>query len=371
MINFLKTNKTNLKSTTPSYNSLISGFESIIMNKVNLTTNQTNNNLTLHVQELNYKIDSLVKEYNGLEEVNYLINNKQIITDKLNNAAGQVNNNTHLNISNIAAQDNNLSSSHETKVGILNKYINYLTTFNSKIATNQFIIYHFNKSAKNKIQFNKAVNLLRLCFLTMGCLISRPVFQVTYTTNNLDANYTQKPVNKIIIQLFYFIRANKNNNIALIQNTPKNNNILSRYRDKFQFLTDQLNNIFGPFTEIELELVRLTKPYYNSHILVQDLALKSYKNRFVRLASKLFKNLNVYYPKSLNADAFPSYISGINIKLAGRTFKERIIPRMTVKRIQKGSLNSINVKFVEKARFTGKTKRGAYSFTVTLGHIFN
>ena len=42
---------------------------------------------------------------------------------------------------------------------------------------------------------------------------------------------------------------------------------------------------------------------------------------------------------------------------------------MTVKQIQNGVLSDVKVKFTEKARFTGKTKRGSYSFTVTLGHI--
>ena len=55
--------------------------------------------------------------------------------------------------------------------------------------------------------------------------------------------------------------------------------------------------------------------------------------------------------------------------MAGRTFKQKIIPRMTVKQIQKGVLSNEKVKLIEKSRFTGKTKRGSYSFTVTLGHI--
>jgi hypothetical protein len=71
----------------------------------------------------------------------------------------------------------------------------------------------------------------------------------------------------------------------------------------------------------------------------------------------------------INTDSFPSYLSGIKIRLAGRTFKQKIIPRMTVKQIQNGVLSDVKVKFTEKARFTGKTKRGSYSFTVTLGHI--
>ena len=95
----------------------------------------------------------------------------------------------------------------------------------------------------------------------------------------------------------------------------------------------------------------------------------------MKLVSRLFKRLQVQkldYSKNLNQTnslSFPSYLSGINIKLAGRTFRQRVIPRMTVKRIQKGSLTNVNVQFIDKARFTSKTRRGAYSFSVRLGHI--
>ena len=164
-------------------------------------------------------------------------------------------------------------------------------------------------------------------------------------------------------------------------------NIYLRYPSNLQNLSDFLTNLFN--CEIEFELIKLNKPYYNSHILVQHLALRSYKYRFVRLVSKLFRRMNIYYSKSKNlnslinldkfnlldfnnfnkTESFPSYLSGINIRLAGRTFKQKIIPRMTVKQIQNGVLSDVKVKFIEKARYTGKTKRGSYSFTVILGHI--
>ena len=79
---------------------------------------------------------------------------------------------------------------------------------------------------------------------------------------------------------------------------------------------------------------------------------------------------NLNKTEVLSLPSAPSYLSGINIKLAGRTFRQRVVPRMTVKRIQKGSLTNVNVQFIDKARFTSKTRRGAYSFTVTLGHVF-
>ena len=297
------------------------------------------------------------------------------------------------------------------QAGPLLPYLNSLTQFNRRLAKHQHVFYQFNK-ANNKSYnfiFYKTSKLLNLAFLAMGCLMSRPIYKVIYTNNNLEFEHNtalQDPSSnfsqKILIDLSYFIRKNKNrylyNNVEVNDNivhishpdninladivTPidmnsqvnlsQRNNILCKYNDKFQFLTDYLNSVLK--SEVELDLVRLHKVFYDGHILVQDIALKSYKFRFVKLVSRLFKRLHIQkldYSNNLNtALSFPSYLSGINIKLAGRTFRQRVIPRMTVKRIQKGSLTNVNVQFIDRARFTGKTRRGAYSFTITLGHVF-
>jgi hypothetical protein len=72
-------------------------------------------------------------------------------------------------------------------------------------------------------------------------------------------------------------------------------------------------------------------------------------------------------PKTL----LPSYLSGVNIKLAGRIMTESMRPRFTVQSFQEGSLARVKVHFTEKSRFTGKNKRGAFSFTVTISHVLN
>ena len=152
---------------------------------------------------------------------------------------------------------------------------------------------------------------------------------------------------------------------------------------------DYLTKLFN--TEVELELVRLYRPYQDSNILVQFLNNLSYNNKFIRTVSRLFKKIKIYkrknfinvsslqehnnknalYTKILNEPvAYPSGISGINIKLAGRPFKERIIPRFTVKRAQRGNFDRLNVKMIERSMFTDKTKKGAFNFTVKLSHIF-
>jgi len=64
-----------------------------------------------------------------------------------------------------------------------------------------------------------------------------------------------------------------------------------------------------------------------------------------------------------------SYLSGMNIKLAGRLMTQSIRPRFTVQSKQEGSLARVKVHFTERSRFTGKNKRGAFSFTVSISHV--
>ena len=162
-----------------------------------------------------------------------------------------------------------------------------------------------------------------------------------------------------------------------------------KFNDKFNFLCDYLTKLFN--SEIELELVRVYRPYQDSNILVQYLNSKSYNVKFILTVSKLFKRIKIYKrtnsfnllslqeiknqnnigPVLFNESvSYPSGISGINIRLAGRPMKERIVPRYTVKRAQRGNFNKLNTKMIERSMFTDKTKKGSFNFTVRLSHIF-
>ena len=63
------------------------------------------------------------------------------------------------------------------------------------------------------------------------------------------------------------------------------------FSTKCSYLTDYLTKLFN--TEVELNLVRLYQPYQDSNILVQFLNSESYNNKFIRLVSRLFKNINL------------------------------------------------------------------------------
>ena len=154
-------------------------------------------------------------------------------------------------------------------------------------------------------------------------------------------------------------------------------------------LCDYLSKLFG--TEIELDLVRLYQPYQDSNILVQYLNSKSYNVKFILTVSKLFKRIKIYKrtnsfnllslqeiknqnnigPVLFNESvSYPSGISGINVKLAGRTPTQKLIPRVAVRRAQRGNFSRLNSKMIEKSMCIDTSKKGAFNFTVRLSHIF-
>jgi hypothetical protein len=187
----------------------------------------------------------------------------------------------------------------------------------------------------------------------MFSLISKPVF-------------VQRP-NKIIIQLFYLLLKdkiiNKNNNNKEL-NKMKSFFILEN-KNKLKVMCNILTRFFRK--PIELKLVRLYLPHYNSNILVNFIGMFINKIKLRSIINKLSLNsiTNISKKKSNN---ILSVITGFKIKVAGRLLTQRVVPRKTVKLISSGSLARNKTMLVETARFTNKNKRGAFSLTVSIGH---
>lgn len=187
--------------------------------------------------------------------------------------------------------------------------------------------YHFNKHTT--IKYTHMYEFLHRSFLSMSSLISTPVFVVT--------------PDKININLFFLI-LKKTKSRFILENQHKLNIICTILTQFFR-------------KPIELDLVRLYYPYYNSTILVNLFGI--YINKM-----KLRKIVKHFIRKAINT-SLPSKLTGINIKIAGRLLTQRVIPRKTIKIIHKGALSRA---FIETARFTNKNKRGAFSITISMGH---
>lgn len=176
----------------------------------------------------------------------------------------------------------------------------------------------------------------------MFSLISKPVFITT--------------PDKVTIQFFFLllkVKLRKKNNSSLL--------ILENF-NKLKIVCNILTRLFKK--PIEIELVRLYYPYYNSKILVNLFGIFLNKIKLRRIV----KNFISKSIKNKNYQLVPSALSGIKIKIAGRLLTQRVIPRKTVKFINSGSISRGKTMFVETARFTSKNKRGAFSLTVSIGH---
>lgn len=178
--------------------------------------------------------------------------------------------------------------------------------------------------------------------------------------------------------------SSKNQNIAVASAQAKGQNLLFNLRKfnltkvfqhKFKLICDILSNKFNK--PVELELTRLHHPYHDSNILVNLLSLNiKNKRKKARVAiqkiysKKPVKFLNDPNLISVNCGAIPTFLSGLNIKIAGRLMGEPIIPRITSKVFEKGAIATGKVNYLDVARITKKNKKGAYTIKITSGQNF-
>jgi hypothetical protein len=267
------------------------------------------------------------------------------------------NNKIHINKNSIKLLNKESKGNTAPKEIKIYKYINSISEFKNETVKYQNIVFNFNK--KNKGLQNSSVvtnvfTILESTFLSMSSLISKPIIIIT--------------PNKVIIQLFYYLKILK---IRKYYNKQINNTKLLNINNyKLQSLCLILSKIYKK--PVELELDRLHYPYFDSNILSNMIGLISNIVKLRFIIKKLFtiakiKKTNKFRNKY---SIIPSYLSGFNLRVAGRLLTQRVIPRLTVKTIQRGTLARGKANFVDSARFTNKNKRGSFSITISIGHIF-
>ena len=282
------------------------------------------------------------------------------------------------------------------KKPIINQYLKSMSNYNMIkkgifMSYSNIIGFNFN-TQRNKIIKN-IYKLLAGSFKSMYCLISKPVFVMT--------------PDKIIIQLFYFLfipnilksknlfkYGNRNKlskqiwfkrkkrikkqyrnfrkikiNVRIKLRKLSNVVIIKIFKDKFKKLCDILSHLFKK--PVQLDLIRLHYPYNDSNILVNLLGIMINKIKLRIIFRKLFekaviKNLNKVTGKT-KFNILPAFLSGVNIRVAGRLLTHRVVPRKTVKIIQRGAAATGKINFSDVARYTNKNKRGAFSITVSSG----
>lgn len=299
----------------------------------------------------------------------------------------------------------NDSNSSDFTTPVLNKYLQIMSKYH-KTNKNIYIYYSniigFKFNSDNNKLFKNIYKLLAYSFKSMYCLISKPVFVFTS--------------NKIIIQLFYYLfipnifkakkiykfkkfKRKKNFKLYLILKKRRRKikrlyrkirkihistrkklrqlyfyNISDIFPNKFKYLCQILSNLFKK--SVEFNLIRLHYPYYDSNILANFLAIFINRIKLRIIAKRLFGKAvlkfkkNNYRNKINEMNILPAFLTGIDIKVAGRLLNNKIIPRRTVKFIRRGAVSKSKINYLDVARYTNKNKRGAYSITVSSGQKF-
>lgn len=226
------------------------------------------------------------------------------------------------------------------------KTISSLISFDTSLIKPQYLSYQFNKQNKLHTQHYITVSqILESAFLSMGYLINKPKYKRTPS--------------KTCIHIFYYKQSKEYSHLTQ-----------SKCHQLIQYLHELLD------TPIQLNITNISHIIAESTILAKALVSQSYKGRFLKIVSSLFKHMK--FEEVSNIDTFtayqfnlvPSFISGIKIRLGGRTFRQRIIPRKTVQTLQKGTLARTKARFMEKVQISHKTRRGTFTFTVYMGHAY-
>jgi hypothetical protein len=373
----------------------------------------TNKIIAYNNQIKKQKVDNLILNNNS----SYLLGGSQKSEAPY---GGVSNNNTHMsylmnNINNI-----NLNNNIGLKQGILMSY-NKIVSYNYN--PSKSIIYYNNKYKNgivNKILINNTdifnINKLLISFFkSIYCIIGKPVFIHTG--------------DKVIIQLFYYLNipkkkifrlfsllylknfkskllkyssltSNKSKRGGKYLGIPyikgKNRKSISRlrrksdkirinlfnlrkwsiviyYKNKFKLLCQLLSKQFNK--SVELQLIRLHNPNHDSNILVNLLSLnirnktkkarRAIQNIYNKNSVKIINDFKLKSVKNI-----PNYISGLNIKIAGRLMREPIIPRLTTKVVIKGASSPGKVNYLDIATMTKKNRKGAYTITIKSGQNF-
>jgi hypothetical protein len=333
----------------------------------NILSLNNNSNHTSFYQEVDLKLKGLNK-YNDIlnlyisnnNNMNLILKIKNDQFSNLDNGLLSIEKKMLLNKSNeVLHNDKNLEIAKieelnkEFNTQINSNYLKSLSKFNS-LSKGQIITYsqqiHYNFNSGNNVLFKKIYSLLLNSFISMNCLISKPVFEITSE--------------RVIIHLFiYLFKKNKEIN--------KNNKFINVNWKKLNLLCTILSNFFKK--TVILDLNRIYYPYFDSNIFVNFLANIINKIQIRNITKNFFKKAIIKNPfkldRKLIVNKFPSLLSGINIKIAGRLLTTKIVPRKTIKNVRRGALARIKINYLDIARYTNKNKRGAFSITITTGQF--
>lgn len=270
----------------------------------------------------------------------------------------------------------------------------------ASVINSKSTVYFYNK--KNAVSFGPGwsdgvYRILTAFFLQLGCLIGKPVY-------NISANCVK-------ISLVVYISRNKEKiNESAQQNSLRNSKKFKQSftlleKEKLKTLVVLLSRYLS--TNVELDIVRIKYPYYDSNVLAQFIGINGKFLSFARIKKVLFKNAIIKNkikpelqkssvalvqgntPANLNLEqvqsqdntntvtpntsvkelrSSSSILTGIKFRISGRLAKQRVVPKRTVRKAYKGGVSISKLNLVTSSTYTGKNKKGAFSIRVWLGH---
>lgn len=212
-----------------------------------------------------------------------------------------------------------------------------------------------------------------------------------------------KGINMLVLRKIKFINKNKKLHFNDFKELKRNKRIFRNYKSKKKFIKFYYNKLVNkPLTliypakfkalcfilskffnkPVELNLIRVHYPYSNSNILVNFFALFVNKVKVIKVVQKLFNNaifknivknkFSSFNNKGKNTKDFilPAFLTGMNIKIAGRLLRDKIKPRKTIRFFNKGVYAHSKLNYKDFARFTTKNKRGIFSISINSSQSF-
>jgi hypothetical protein len=271
-------------------------------------------------------------------------------------------------------ENNPILSAYLREMSIYNRETKGIMNYYSRI-----IGYNFNSNS-NKIS-SSIFDLLEATFKTMRCFISKPIFTIS--------------PKKITIQLFYFLLLPKKNKMYKYKNILKKNKrkkykkwkkkqliIINKlnskakkdfklnniFPDQLKWLCEILNKIFNK--PVELDLIRLHYPSGDPNILVKIMGLMINNIHLSKIFGSVYKGtiiktlINHKKYKHNDISIIPAFLTGLNIKIAGRIMTQKARPRHTINLRHRGAIARGKVNYLNFARLTNKNKRGSYSISI-------
>ena len=175
-------------------------------------------------------------------------------------------------------------------------------------------------------------------------------------------------LNKFLKNQNYFSVSGKKIGEPFIKNT------LSFFYRELNSLTYILETFYD--CSVKLELNQMDDPYSDANIMAQLIGINGKDYTFEKIKKIFFpkffyfnpnrefdfKKKNIFAPKTHITNN--SIVSGLKIRVAGRFYLHKIIPKRTVSAVQLGSMARGVISLVQRARYTNKSKRGSFSVTV-------